>query len=99
MTDPEHFLSLARNQKTATPVVVKIPVPAFDRGDWVVQIRGRYRGRVGRLADHPVWVESADGKQIGHAVVQFGADGPFNKLKFASLRKADIGEIPNGVGK
>lgn len=72
--------------------------PIFQKDDWVVQIRGRYRWRVGRCCEHPTYTSASDGTQFGTIQVQFGAGGPFQNFKFSYLRKADADEIPHGVG-
>jgi len=63
------------------------------RGDWVVQIRGKYSGRVGRVERvHKKWHPPV-------AVVQFGADGPFEQLAFTSLRLATRDELADWMKK
>jgi hypothetical protein len=71
----------------------------FDVGDWVVE-RGRRYCRVGRV--NAVDVQFGPGgkwKGMDFYEVQFGAGGPIEYIAESMLRRADKGEIPEGVGR
>lgn len=61
-------------------------------GDWVVQTRGRYAGRIGLVTEH------VKGKPSS-VIVQFGADGPSDNYLTTSLRLATREEIAEKTGE
>ena len=58
----------------------------FSRDQWVIQTRGKYRGRLGLV--YRVHKNDRRAYLNGQAVVQFGSGGPFQRLRFSSLRLA-----------
>ena len=68
------------------PGEVRKPI---EKGTWVEQLRGKYRGRVGKVAR--VY-------DSGRAVVQFGADGPFDEFALSSLFPASPEQIAIAEG-
>lgn len=63
------------------------------RGDWVVQTRGRYKGRTGRI-DRVLAREVPSGE--ASLLVQFGSGGPFEKLSSRSVEWTSGGLYEEG---
>ncbi|AGC36106.1 hypothetical protein B7L88_gp062 [Rhizobium phage RHEph10] len=59
--------------------------------DWIVQTRGKYRGRIG-----VVDLDLAD--EGGFVTARFGSDGPVATLAPTSIRKATQSEIAEKLG-
>ncbi len=66
----------------------------FKPKEWVVQKRGRYRGRVGTI--HAV--RSGRYCTIPSYIVQFGPSGPFTRLQEGSLECATRADAAKTLG-
>jgi len=62
------------------------------KGDWVVQTRGRYKGRVGMVHS------KHDSRRPPGVLIQFGADGPLEMLAQVSVRPATEEEAARREG-
>lgn len=67
---------------------------------WVVQTRGKYRGRIGVVDfDHAQWSKDMGRSHLGRDIdVRFGSGGPVAGLKWSSVRKATQSEIAKEMG-
>ncbi|MER9176257.1 hypothetical protein NKH72_22015 [Mesorhizobium sp. M0955] len=68
---------------------------------WVVQTRGKYRGRIGTIDfDHAQWSKDMGyPAHLGRDIdVRFGSGGPTVGLKWSSVRKATQAEIADKLG-
>ena len=79
-------LLIPSNSPSENTAAVRAPIA---KGSWVMQMRGKSRGRVGQVAR--VY-------DSGRAVVQFGADGPFDEFALSSLFPASQEQIDKAEG-
>ena len=60
--------------------------------DWIVQTRGKYRGRIGVIVDGDIDITGR------YELCRFGSGGPTKWLRTTSFRKATQSEIAKVMG-